>query len=70
MVQIHRKHLIYGQNCLKDRLIGLLGVAHNCVTDVMESSAVDWDRRASRSSQCPAQPNQSSPTGRIQLRLR
>jgi hypothetical protein len=36
MVQIHRKHLTYGQNCPKDRLIGLLGVAYNRVTNAMQ----------------------------------
>jgi hypothetical protein len=30
---------IYGQNCLKERLIGLLGVAHSRVIPFMESRA-------------------------------
>ena len=37
--QIYRKHLIYGQNCLEDRLLGLLGVAHSRVRSYMENSA-------------------------------
>lgn len=38
MRQIHRKHLIYGQNCLKERLSGLLSVARSRVIPYMESS--------------------------------
>ena len=41
MAQIHRKHLIYGQNCLKERLSGLLGVAHSRVIRYMENRAAE-----------------------------